>query len=189
MSYLFQIVVLFLVYCGAFTSILLAALKSACSFDPLFIIRLTITSFLLQGSTMCVEHMRAGEFTIQFFSHGPGTSRSVLWLHLLSLALKVNVLLMPEGGGGLQGFQMTGAQHTSFELKPEEFKPVQILCVILGYSKKKLSIIPRLIGMGHMVYMKFSNFRGFSHRLCLDVMYKFMLLHCICTHPPPPFGR
>ena len=41
MSYLFQIVVLFLVYCGAFTSILLAALKSACSFDPLFIIRLT----------------------------------------------------------------------------------------------------------------------------------------------------
>lgn len=85
---------------------------------------------------MCVEHMRAEEFTIQFFSHGPGTSRSVLWLHLLSLALKVNVLLMPEGGGGLQGFQMTGAQHTSFELKPEEFKPVQILCVILGYSKK-----------------------------------------------------
>ena len=95
MSYLFQIVVLFLVYCGAFKSILLAALKSACSFDPLFIIRLTITSFLLQGSTMCVEHMRAGEFTIQFFSHGPGTSRLVLWLHLLSLALKVNVLLMP----------------------------------------------------------------------------------------------
>ena len=55
---------------------------------------------------------------------------------LASLALKVNVLLMPEGGGGLQGFQMTGAQHTSFELKPEEFKPVQNLCVILGYSKK-----------------------------------------------------
>ena len=136
MSYLFQIVVLFLVYCGAFTSILLAALKSACSFDPLFIIRLTITSFLLQGSTMCVEHMWVGEFTIQFFSHGPGTSRSVLWLHLLSLASKVNVLLMPEGGGGLQGFQMTGAQHTSFELKPKEFKPVQNLCVILGYSKK-----------------------------------------------------
>ena len=188
MSYLFQIVVLFLVYCGAFTSILLAALKSACSFDPLFIIRLTITSFLLQGSTMCVDHMRAGEFTIQFFSHGPGTSRSVLWLHLLSLALKVNVLLMPEGGGGLQGFQMTGAQHTSFELKPEEFKPVQILCYF-GVLKKKLCIIPRLIGMGHMVYMKFSNFRGFSHRLCLDVMYKFMLLHCICTHPPPPFGQ
>ena len=83
-----------------------------------------------------MEHMWAGEFTIQFFSHGPGTSRSVLWLHLLSLALKVNVLLMPEGGGGLQMFQMTGAQHTSFELKPEEFKPVQNLCVILGYSKK-----------------------------------------------------
>ena len=83
-----------------------------------------------------MEHIWAGEFTIQFFSHGPGTSRSVLWLHLLSLASKVNVLLMPEGGGGLQGFQMTGAQHTSFELKPEEFKPVQNLCVILGYSKK-----------------------------------------------------
>ena len=95
---------------------------------------------------------------------------------------------MPEGGGGLQGFQMTGAQHTSFELKPEEFKPVQILCYF-GVLKKKLCIIPRLIGMGHMVYMKFSNFRGFSHRLCLDVMYKFMLLHCICTHPPPPFGQ
>ena len=54
---------------------------------------------------------------------------------LVSLALKVNVLLMPEGGGGLQGFQMTGAQHTSFELKPEEFKPVQNLCYF-GVLKK-----------------------------------------------------
>ena len=42
---------------------------------------------------------------------------------------------MPEGGGGLQGFQMTGAQHTSFELKPEEFKPVQNVCYF-GVLKK-----------------------------------------------------
>ena len=45
---------------------------------------------------MCVDHVGAGESTIQF---SPGDRG----LHLPSLTKKVNAPLMPEGGGGEAG--------------------------------------------------------------------------------------
>ena len=49
---------------------------------------------------MCVDHVGAGELTIDFSPMDQG-------LHLPSLAEKVNAPLMPEDE--VRGFQMTGA--------------------------------------------------------------------------------
>ena len=99
----FQIVVFFLVHRGAFASILLAALKSMCSFHDYqhyyhslssSLVTLDYNKFFFTREFRVCETYEGGGVHHSIFLPGTGD------FTCLYLQKKVNALLMPKGGGG-----------------------------------------------------------------------------------------